>query len=1083
MDASGSISPDRGGGFPAAGRLSGVFGRRASAGRGLTEAELLRQVRRRHADLDLASYSDRELRDALAWITARAETSGPETSDSETRLAEAFAIGDESIRRRLGAWRIFDPSFDRQDLELYFRLTQSEDQSDGQSAGAGPGPAGLDADGQIIVDTIRYVREVGQGRYGWDILLPAGFYRALARKDPVGRLRFQATDAQILAGLHLFRGKVVELNAGEGKTVAAAFPALLHAALGRRVHVITANDYLAARDCDLLAPVYRSLGLTVDVVLGHFLDEERRHAYGRQIVYGTLREFGFDFLRDNLKMSPAEQVQGALQVALVDEADQALIDEARTPLIISGAPLVNRRAFDRAKKAVEELIARQSELARAYLARLDAPPPGRREQAELLGRALLAQPDDDGLRQWTAAHPRACRRAWSVIYPDGSDCPDPSLTSDLYYLVDPEERFVTLTARGLALLETRLGAFYAAGEKENEGESEAASAFSRKRSLRLNVANQVYQLLRAYLLLKKDVDYVVTGEQVVLIDRCTGRPKPDSRYQEGLHPALEAKESVTVHPDCEALAQVSVQGFARRYSRLAGMTGTAVAAAAEFRRQYGLEVVAISARRPLLRRDLPGRVYATGAERLAAVADAARFCRQTGRPVLVGVQTVEQSAQVSRRLGELGVEHRLLNAVTGPDEAEILRQAGALGAVTVATNMAGRGADIILEPDLNRCIINNFRSLLRRRLERGNSPVFVTCYTAAEADLLAGALAEDGELSFTRRRRDRREELTITSALQASPSTAPATPSEPLEFGLGLYVISAEFNESPRVVRQLQGRSGRQGQFGATRFMLSWDDRLLAYRGRRPVGLAACRRTDAAGRVYFEGKPVERCLRRVQEIAEAEASAQRSVSQDYAAVFDAHADAYYRARCRAMAAGHLFDYCAALTGDTARGMVERRFPGGDAVNYGHRFSRLARELQQWYGVACAGWRGRSLDELPGALAGLLTARLEALHSRLGENRFDQLARLLLLQSGDEMWKDYRAGLQSLTSSSRMGGYGHKSAVADYIIHATDAWKEFRGAAADHFLSRLLTFPLARLEELAPQENVIELDEPAAMLVR
>ena len=1076
MGVSSHIFPDKADDFPAVGRPAfplSSLGRWAGAGRGLTERELLRRVRRRHTALHLQDRSDLELRESLNRIKTQ-----PQSATPEARLVEVFAISDESIRRRLGAWRIFDPAVDRQDLEIYWQMAQS----DAGSRGLEP-----DADGQIIVDAIRYVQNIGRGRYWWDISLPAGFYQALNRKDIDGRLRFAATDEQILAGLHLFRGKIVEMDAGEGKTVAAAFPAIMHALLGRSVHILTANDYLAARDLDLLAPVYRSLGLSADAVFSYLPDEERRRPYRQQIVYGTLREFGFDYLRDNLKMSPSEQVQGPLQVALVDEADQALIDEARTPLIIAGAPLVNRRAFDRAKKAVVDLIALQSALAGEYLGQLAEESPGSKAYLTLLGQATLAQPDNDLLRRRAAADPRVWRKAQAALYPDGSDYPDETMTGDLYYLVDPEERFVTLTARGLEFLETRLGAFYDPMDSRERAAEEPAvdpdlsPHRAGRRPRRANGVNQVYQLLRAYLLLKKDVDYIVTEDAVILIDRYTGRPRPDSRYQEGLHPALEAKEAVTVHPDCEALAQVSVQGFANRYSRLAGMTGTAVAAAEEFRRKYGIAVARIPAGRPLRRQDLPCRVYATGAEQLDAIADAVKFCQQVGRPVLVGVQTVEQSAQVSRRLAELGLAHKLLNAVTGHDEAAIVRRAGALGAVTVATNMAGRGTDIILAPDLDRRITDNYLSLIRQRLDQGNAPVTVRCGTAEEAALLTGALLEDGELSFTRRRGNGIE-LTITRAhgLKVSPSPAPDAP---LEFGLGLYVISAEFNESPRVARQLQGRSGRQGQFGSTRFLLSWDDRFLAYRGRRPPGLAACRKIDAAGRVYFAGQAVERYLRRLQAEAEIEAAVQRSIIQDYAAVSDAHTDGYYRARRQAMTADNLSEYCIALAADAAARLVGAYFPGGDADNYPYRLAQLVNALRQWYGIEGGGLRGLPLDELPGVLEGRLTYRLEEMQRQVGEGRFSHLARLLLLQSGDEMWKDYRAGLQALSVSSRMGNYGHKSAVADYIIHAADAWRQFRGEAVDLFLSRLLTFPLARLdEELPPPDSGIELDEKVAMLV-
>ena len=1098
-------------------------------GRGLAKAEhsFLRQVRDRHAALDLGNYSDSDLREAISHIGVQSRL-----QDSGNRLAEVFAITDETIRRRLGAWRFFDPSFDRQNLEVYFRVAQSDqkpptspatdldgwehwtnggvERRDRPSVAPlktlqSPEANVLDDDEQVIVNTIHQLQDPRRGLYRWDILLSAEFYQALARKDTNKLFQFQATDEQLLAGLYLFQGKIVEMSAGEGKTVAAVFPAVMQALIGRSVHVLTANDYLAARDSGLLAPVYQSLGFTVGSLLGYMGDDERRYAYGKQIVYGTMREFGFDFLRDNLKMSPAEQVQGPLQAAIVDEADQALVDEARTPLIIAGEPLLNRRAFNRANRAVSDLISLQAKVAQDCRDQLLEETPGSKAYAAYLGRALLADPDNENLLRLVAADPRSYRNAVATVYPDGSDYADETQTGELYYLVDRDKRFVTLTAMGVEFLVNRLGAFYdelgpvsgqTSGLKQEQAEDfpeTTGSNLLRKRSLRVSLGNQVYQLLRAYLLLEKDSDYVVAEDAVVLIDRYTGRPLPDSRYQEGLHPALEAKESVTVNPDCEALAQISVQGFANRYQWLAGMTGTANAAIDEFKSMYSRNVVSVPTVRPALRQDLPSRVYENREDKLAAIADLVRICSWTGRPVLVGVQTVEQSEELHQRLLREGIGSRLLNAVTGHDEADIVREAGSFGAVTVATNMAGRGTDIILEPDLDRRILDRYLALIQDRLDRG-SAVVVTCYTEGEADILAEALKQSETFRFIRRRPGKQEELVIT------PAGSPGLPQgerlfidsgDALEFGLGLCVIGSEFNESPRVALQLKGRSGRQGQFGSTRFLLSWEDRLLVHRGSRPPVRAERRKADAAGRVYVEGPSVEKFLLRRQEAVEREAAVQRSVILDYAAVSDAHAEAYYAARHRSMSEDmsfetsgqSCFEYCAALAGSAALRVVDRHFPGGDGADYGRRFAGLLAELDRWFYLDCASLRSAALDSLPAQLKQLMVERLESIQSQVGAVKFANLVRLLLLQVGDELWKDYCAGLRSLTVSSRLGNYGHKSAVADYIIHASDEWQRFQGEKDDLFLSRLLTFPLDRLDTVSPQrQKAVELDKSVAKLV-
>ena len=1042
--------------------LTGLKGRFA-IGRSCPEHQLLRAIRRCRSVMGLANRSDGELRDALNRIQASLNPADPEAG-----IVETFAVTEESIRRRLGYWRIFDPDFDRQNLERYWQLAQWP--------GSSTAAAGLDDDEQLIVDTLRRVQGELPARYGWDILLPAEFYQALGRKDTGNILQFQPTDEQLLAGLHLFRGKIVELNAGEGKTVAAAFPAVLHAWHGRNVQIATANDYLAARDCDLLAPVYRSLGISVDNVLSSMVDGERRYAYGQQVVYGTLREFGFDFLRDNLKTAPAEQVQGKLDAIIIDECDQALIDEARTPLIIAGAPLLKRQTLERANQAVAELVVRQEAAAGECLDRLERESLDSKTYAGWMARALLAQPDSDRLRRRAAAEPRAYRRALAALYPDGSDYPSPGLAEGLYCLVDRERRFVTLTAQGIEFLEKCLGSFYDAGANSD------VEGLSRQESRRVNLANLVYQLLRAYLLLKRDEDYIVAEEGVILLDRVTGRPRPDSRYQEGLHPALEAKEGVAVNPEGEALAQISVQGFANRYRHLAGMTGTAVDAAAEFQQLYSREVVALPTAHPLRRRDLPSQVYANRGEQLAAIADTVRQCQAIGQPVLVGVQTVAQSAIVSSILLEGGIEHNLLNAVTGQREAEVVRRAGAAGAVTVATNMAGRGTDIILDPDLNGRIIANCLSRLRQRLDRENRSVVVRCSTIAEADFLAAALSADCGLACARRDGNRVELVVSRAGLPPRSQSAAVSP-EPLEFGLGLYVLSAAFSEAARVAWQLKGRSGRQGQFGATRFILSWDDPLLAYRGDRRPGFADCQKTDAAGRVYFEGKAVDRYLEQLQEAAERDAAARRSIQQDYAAIADAHTAAYYQARQELMTAADGFESAIVMAQGAASCIVARHFLYGDNVDYAGRFSQLAKELGECYGINAAGLYGAPLDALPGEIVELLTDRLASRQRQLGGRRFSELARLLRLQSGDEVWKDYRAGLQALSVSSRLGGYGHKSAVADYIIHAAAAWRRFQGEWADLFLSRLCVFPLADLaRETGPAPLAAQLDERAAMLV-
>ena len=633
---------------------------------------------------------------------------------AEMLLPECFAIVSEAIDRRLGAWRLFD------DCE--------------------PGTAVEDS--SLIGKTLTDVARQRRYRRDGDILLPGEFYAAVRQSDAGGRLRFRATDEQLLAGIHLFRGRVVQMDAGEGKTVAIAFAAAIHAVLGRRVHVVTANDYLADRDAGLLGPVYRSLGLDCGAVLGHMEAGERRHLYRRSIVYGSMRELGFDYLRDNLKTAPEDRVQQPLDVAVVDEADHALIDEAFTPLIISGNPLGGVRSAVRVNAAVAAMIDAQRSLAAGLAARLDSAGANDADRARPLATIMLADPDDAALRGLAISQPRLMRRALALAEDDRA-----VLAEDLYYAVQPDKRFVTLAEKGREFLERRLGPVYdSAGEARDVANDAPASPGRGAR--RYALANQVSQAMSAHLLLQRDVDYLVDDDGVVLIDPHTGRPKPENIYQGGLQQAVEAREGVRVRPESETLAQVSVSGFVSRYAHLAGITGTAGPAAGEFRRKYGLEVAVVPPVHVPSRVDLPPVVYGSREDKLAAVVDDVAARQRVGQPVLVGTRTVEQSAELGRLLTELGIPHRVLNAVTTHAEAEIVRSAGALGAVTVATHMAGRGTDILLEPGLDAQLVANCVAEIERLLTAGPGSVGVvdvSCPSAEQEEVLADSLARPGK--------------------------------------------------------------------------------------------------------------------------------------------------------------------------------------------------------------------------------------------------------------------------------------------------------------------------------------------------
>ena len=610
--------------------------------RQLSTATLLARIRGH----DFASHSDGDLRQAMLRLQSQA---GHAAADG--LLPVCFAIVVEAIDRRLGVWRLFGdspPEIIRRD--------------------------GSGDDSRVISQAVADVARQRKYRRLGDILLPAEFYPAARWEDEQGILRFCATDEQILAGIHLFRGKVAQMAAGEGKTAAIAFPAALHAILGNPVHVVTSNDYLAERDAALLEPVYQSLGLSAGAVLAHMEDGERRHVYRRDIVYGAMRELGFDFLRDNLKSAPGERVQQRSglsdTVAIVDEADHALIDEAFTPMIISGNPVGGTRSAVRVNGIVAEMTGLQRSLASELAGRLappdDAPRAKSGGQLPLLAELLLAEPDSPALLQHFAVHPRRMRQAWTLAEQDYD-----ALTAGLYYAIHPGNRVVTLVEKGRDFLERQLGGFNDGGAPDyHDGQDgggssgniplserrKRAETAARRSARRYSLENQVSQSLTAHLLLKRGIDYLVDdgvdGGGVVLIDPHTGRPKPDNIYQHGLQSAVEAREGVAVRPERETLAQISVAGFLDRYGRIAGITGTAASAAGEFRRKYGLEVAVLPPVFLSMRTDLPPKVYLERQDKLAAVVDEVAARHRMGQPVLAGTRTVEQSEELSRLLDE-----------------------------------------------------------------------------------------------------------------------------------------------------------------------------------------------------------------------------------------------------------------------------------------------------------------------------------------------------------------------------------------------------------------------------------------------
>ena len=1031
-----------------------------------SDATLLTEIRSR----DFSAHSDADLKSALVSAADRGDA-----------LPAVYAIVAETIHRRMGLWRalgdVAAPAAIQQCRDIAAEVLDAapyqarveyyadEDFVDGPLFAASLKAAldrlRLSPERRSVVAAAVYVAEKSRISHRSEILLPAEFYAAVESLDADGELAFRATDEQITAGIMLYRGVVVEMSAGEGKTVAAAFPAVLHALAGRRVHVMTANDYLAARDAEWLADVYEALGVSVAAVLGHVGDDDRRAAYGAQIVYGTVRELGFDFLRDNMKLSADDTVQRGHDVAIVDEADQTLIDEAGTPLIISGGPPANTRGLRRADQAVRQLIGRQQAVAAGIEAELQRPDLTAGSRRTLLARLSLADHESDHVVRELSGDRRLLRQVRTEV---ASREPDSELEDGLYYVVDARSRTVTLTDAGHELIERSLGPLFDLSDLEarlrlvESGEDGApleqrrrdAEALRRQMSRRCNLASQVHQLMHAHLLLRRGVDYIVVEGEVVLVDPVTGRRRPDSRYRNGLHAAIEAREHLPPRPEPEVQAQISVQGYVSLYRRISGMTGTAAVAADEFRRFYSLAVEVVPPAKRPVRTDHPARVFDRRHDKLNALVSEVRRWRRMGRPVLVGTAAVRESEEISELLRRHDVTHTLLNAVTSASEATVVAAAGRYGAVTVATNMAGRGTDILLEPGLDRRVADECARMAAEALADGAPAVTLRCSTPEEAAAATAALHRAGVAA---KRGDRPHDV-VAMLDDAEPRAgAPIM----LEFGLGLHVIGTDLNDSRRIDDQLRGRVGRQGAFGSTRFLLSADDDSLLDKPSGGPSRQSERRDGTDGVVHQEGRRTQRDVDRLQRLDEREEELGRLAAWQLDRVVERQTLAYYGLRRHVLDHGVSDDALSDFAADAARRLVDRHLPESAAGDYTARFARLAEEAELDYGIDLSTSFGLGIPALRTAAGQLVAARLRQARFECRRGDFDTLARMLMVQTADELWPAHLSRIQDIALGAHLSGYALDRVVADYAFAVTNEYDRFLTSARDAFLVELIAY--------------------------
>ena len=760
-------------------------------------------------------------------------------------------------------------------------------------------------------------------------------------------------DVQLMGGMVLHEGKISEMKTGEGKTLVATLSVTLNALTGRGVHVVTVNDYLAKRDAEWMGRIYRFLGLTVGCIQHDMDDESRREAYLQDITYGTNNEFGFDYLRDNMKFRLDEMVQRPHAYAIVDEVDSILIDEARTPLIISGPSEGDTDIYYKCDRIIPKLV--------------------RGEEVK----------DKYGNR---------------------------TTTGD--FLVDEKAHTAALTEDGVGRCERLLSV-------ENLYDP-----------TNIDILHACQQALRAHSLYRRDVHYVVKDGQVIIVDEFTGRLMPGRRWSDGLHQAVEAKEGVKIERENQTLATITLQNYFRMYDKLAGMTGTADTEAAEFGKIYQLDVVVVPTNRSMVRLDEHDLVYRTEREKFDAVVEELAEKHEKGQPVLVGTISIEKSEHLSSLLKKKGVPHVVLNAKFHESEAAIVAQAGQVGRVTIATNMAGRGTDILL----------------------GGNPEYLARQQAK------GKPEEEVEQAIA--------ELKVECA---------AAHEEVLEAG-GLHIIGTERHESRRIDNQLRGRAGRQGDPGSSRFYLSLEDDLMRIFGSdRLSGLM--KRLGMEEGVPIEHRWVTRSIERAQKQVESRNFDTRKHLLEYDDVMNRQREEIYRLRKEILTGKLAREYVVALSEDVVEDLVDRHLPPGKEADWNR--SALAAATGETFGLspdATGLGADASPSEAKERLKEAVRSSYETKESRLGAEQMREYERFFMLQTVDMLWKDHLLALDHLKEGIGLRGYGQRDPLVEYKKESFQLFEVMKEAIEEQMLQYLYRFEVAPAPVERPQAPPPDLEE-------
>ena len=824
-------------------------------------------------------------------------------------------------------------------------------------------------DEQLQAKTPEFKQRLQQGET-LDDILPEAFAAVREAADRVLGLR--PYRVQLIGGIVLHQGRIAEMKTGEGKTLVATLPAYLNALSGNGVHIVTVNDYLAKRDSEWMGKVHRFMGLTVGLIIHDLTKEERQAAYAADITYGTNNEMGFDYLRDNMAIYKNEQVQRGHSFAIVDEVDSILIDEARTPLIISGMGEKSTQLYD---------------MAEAFSCRLK--------------KYVVAETDDKAAE-------------------------DESLDAD--YIVDEKARTATLTARGIAKAEE----FF---HLENLSDPENST-----------IAHHINQAIKAHGTMKRDVDYVVKDGEIIIVDEFTGRLMFGRRYSEGLHQAIEAKEHVSVQRESKTLATITFQNYFRLYSKLSGMTGTAMTEEEEFATIYKLDIVEIPTNRPVVRIDNEDAVYKTEQGKYRAVIRQVKECHEKGQPVLVGTVSIEKNELLSRMLTKEGIRHNLLNAKNHEKEAEIVAQAGQFGAVTVATNMAGRGTDIMLGGNAEYMATNDLR-------KAGYTDEVI-------ADATGYAETDNSEILEARQ--------LFADKLRQHKAEISGEADRVRQAG-GLFIIGTERHDSRRIDNQLRGRAGRQGDPGETRFYISLEDDLMRLFGGERVQ-AAMERMKIDEDMPIESKMLTRSIQQAQTTVESRNFQARKSVLEYDDVMNKQREIIYGQRRQVLEGMDVKDVIMNMMNTSITHLVQNAFSGVHHLDM-TSCQELLRQVEGLYFPKYAvRFTQEQLDTMDAQAVIDAFTQAAAAYYQQKEDEFTppvmrEVERVVLLRVVDEYWMEHIDAMSDLRQGIRLRAYAQTDPIIAYKKESLEMFEEMIAAIQDETVRRLYSVRLKKNEEV------------------